>query len=207
MLRFGRHRRCPARGASPRNSVLCVNFQKEFKEQVVQPFIEDYVSGRTPIPCVQCNSGLKFSELVRVAERLGASHVATGHYVRLQQNGENGRFEIWKARDLQKDQSYFLFNLSQDQLSRATFPLADLTKAEVREIARATQAPGRGKAREPGIVLSARAKRRARLSNATFRTSPWAAPMTGCRRKRARRTRRHSELHDRTAPRTRNCDR
>lgn len=118
-----------------------VNFQKEFQEQVVQPFIEDYISGRTPIPCVQCNSGLKFSELVRVAERLGASHVATGHYVRLQRNAGNGRFEIWKARDLQKDQSYFLFNLSQDQLSRATFPLAELTKAEVRGIARQRKLP------------------------------------------------------------------
>lgn len=118
-----------------------INFQKEFREQVVQPFIDDYISGRTPIPCVNCNSGLKFSELVRVAERLDATHVATGHYVRLRQNAETGRREIWKALDLQKDQSYFLFNLSQEQLSRALFPLGELTKTEVREIARRLKLP------------------------------------------------------------------
>lgn len=118
-----------------------INFQKEFKEQVVQPFIADYISGRTPIPCVNCNSGLKFSELVRVADRLGSTHVATGHYVRAAFNAGSDRHELWKARDLHKDQSYFLFNLSQDQLSRAMFPLAALTKAEVREIARARKLP------------------------------------------------------------------
>jgi tRNA-specific 2-thiouridylase len=118
-----------------------INFQKEFKEQVVQPFIDDYISGRTPIPCVNCNSGLKFSELVRVADRLGATHVATGHYARLNVNPETRRREIWKARDQRKDQSYFLFNLSQDQLCRAMFPLSDFAKREVREMARERRLP------------------------------------------------------------------
>lgn len=113
-----------------------INFQKEFREQVVQPFIDDYISGRTPIPCVNCNSGLKFHELVRVANRLGATHVATGHYARLHQDPLTGRTGIWKAQDLLKDQSYFLFNLTQEQLSRAMFPLGELTKTEVRQLAR-----------------------------------------------------------------------
>jgi len=118
-----------------------INFQKEFFQQVVQPFMDDYISGRTPIPCVTCNSGLKFQELVEVARKLRASHVATGHYVRLDHNAETGRFRLRKAKDLSKDQSYFLFNLSQDQLSRAMFPLGELTKSEVREIARKRNLP------------------------------------------------------------------
>lgn len=116
-----------------------INFQKEFMQQVVQPFMDDYISGRTPSPCVNCNSGLKFHELVRVADKLRATHVATGHYAKIERSG--GRFRLRKARDLSKDQSYFLFNLTQEQLSRAMFPLGDLTKAEVREIAREMQLP------------------------------------------------------------------
>jgi tRNA-specific 2-thiouridylase len=116
-----------------------INFQKQFFQQVVQPFMDDYIAGRTPSPCVNCNSGLKFHELVHVADKLRASHVATGHYVRLE--NANGRYQIRKARDAKKDQSYFLFNLTQQQLSRAMFPLGDLTKAEVREIARKLHLP------------------------------------------------------------------
>ncbi|HSE41594.1 MAG TPA: tRNA 2-thiouridine(34) synthase MnmA [Acidobacteriota bacterium] len=118
-----------------------INFQKEFFAQVVKPFMDDYISGRTPIPCVNCNSGLKFHELVQVADRLQAAHVATGHYVRLEQDQNSGRFKLRKARDLRKDQSYFLFNLTQDQLKRAMFPLAEITKNDVREIARRFNLP------------------------------------------------------------------
>jgi tRNA-specific 2-thiouridylase len=113
-----------------------INLQHEFYRQVVQPFMDDYITGRTPSPCVNCNSGLKFTELVRVADKLRATHVATGHYARVSMNNLTGRYEIRKGKDLQKDQSYFLFNLSQQQLSRAMFPLGDLTKSEVRELAR-----------------------------------------------------------------------
>jgi tRNA-uridine 2-sulfurtransferase len=116
-----------------------INFQKEFYRQVVQPFMDDYISGRTPSPCVNCNSGLKFQELVRVADKLRASHVATGHYVRMEY--ANGRYQILKARDAKKDQSYFLFNLKQAQLSRASFPLGSHTKSEVRELARKLALP------------------------------------------------------------------
>ncbi len=118
-----------------------INFQRQFFDQVVQPFMDDYISGRTPSPCVNCNSGLKFHELVRVADKIRASHVATGHYVRAGRNPETGRFEIRKARDSHKDQSYFLFNLTQEQLSRAMFPLGELKKTEVRELARKFHLP------------------------------------------------------------------
>ena len=110
-----------------------VNFQKQFFAQVVQPFMQDYINGRTPSPCVHCNSGLKFHELVRVADKLRVSHVATGHYARLAQ--KEGRYQILKAKDAGKDQSYFLFNLTQQQLARAMFPLGEYTKAEVRHLA------------------------------------------------------------------------
>src|SRR5215471_3721886 len=82
-----------------------INFQKEFFRQVVQPFMDDYISGRTPSPCVNCNSGLKFHELVRVTDQLCASHVATGHYARLIHDEKTGRMQIHKAKDLSKDQS------------------------------------------------------------------------------------------------------
>jgi tRNA-uridine 2-sulfurtransferase len=118
-----------------------INFQKEFFRQVVQPFMDDYISGRTPSPCVNCNSGLKFHELVNVADKLRASHVATGHYARLRKDPESGRHQILKAKDLTKDQSYFLFNLTQNQLQRAMFPLGELTKKEVRELARKHNLP------------------------------------------------------------------
>ncbi|MCI0604037.1 tRNA 2-thiouridine(34) synthase MnmA [bacterium] len=118
-----------------------INLQHEFYRQVVQPFMDDYITGRTPSPCVNCNSGLKFTELVRVADKLRALHVATGHYARVELNQKTGRYQIRKAKDLNKDQSYFLFNLTQQQLSRAMFPLGDLTKTEVRELARRHNLP------------------------------------------------------------------
>ena len=118
-----------------------INFQKEFMQQVVQPFMYDYIAGRTPSPCVHCNSGLKFHELVSVAEKLRATHVATGHYARVVKEETSGRYQIRKAKDLRKDQSYFLFNLRQDQLSRCFFPLGELTKAEVRDLARSMNLP------------------------------------------------------------------
>ena len=118
-----------------------VNLQNEFYKQVVQPFMDDYITGKTPSPCVNCNSGLKFTELVKVADKLRASHIATGHYARVGIDPESGRFQIRKAKDRHKDQSYFLFNLTQQQLSRALFPLGDLTKTEVRELARQFNLP------------------------------------------------------------------
>ena len=113
-----------------------VNFQDEFERTVVRPFIEDYIDGLTPSPCVLCNSHMKFDRLIRLAESVHAAAVATGHYARVARDSRTGRYTLLRACYPEKDQSYFLFGLTQDQLSRAMFPLGELRKAEVREIAR-----------------------------------------------------------------------
>jgi tRNA-specific 2-thiouridylase len=113
-----------------------VDFQKEFERTVVRNFIENYRDGRTPSPCVLCNSLMKFHHLLRLAEEVKADRVATGHYARISHNEQSGRSFLLRARDRSKDQSYFLFELTQAQLAKAVFPLGDLEKEQVREIAR-----------------------------------------------------------------------
>ncbi len=113
-----------------------VNLQHEFECTVVKPFIEDYLNGLTPSPCVLCNSHMKFDHLIRLAEGVHATAVATGHYARVGRDDQTGRYTLMRACYPEKDQSYFLFELTQNQLSRAMFPLGELRKAEVREIAR-----------------------------------------------------------------------
>jgi len=110
---------------------------EEFQKQVISYFVAEYKAGRTPNPCILCNEHLKFGTLLRHAEQLGAQYVATGHYARLER--ANGRTLLKRGRDPRKDQSYFLFSLRQDQLSRALFPVGDQTKSDTRTAARHRQ--------------------------------------------------------------------
>src|SRR5579864_8526958 len=118
-----------------------VNFEKQFEARVVRPFVEQYLSGRTPIACTNCNTDVKFEPLLRMARQIGAERLATGHYARIRRNESTGRFELLRARDDSKDQSYFLWGLTQEQLSRSDFPLGELTKEEVRNVARQVNLP------------------------------------------------------------------
>jgi tRNA-uridine 2-sulfurtransferase len=112
-----------------------VNFERQFRETVISNFVQEYAAGRTPLPCAHCNSDLKFSTLLERARGFGAEHVATGHYARVAHD-ENGRWLLKRSVDPDKDQSYFLFSLTQDQLARAMFPVGTLAKSEVRGHAR-----------------------------------------------------------------------
>lgn len=111
-----------------------LRMDREFRQQVVDPFVSDYLAGRTPSPCVRCNTWIKFDLLLEKARSFGAGRVATGHYARIVE-GPDGP-ELHTALDPDKDQSYYLFELSQEQLAASLFPLGEMTKPEVREIAR-----------------------------------------------------------------------
>src|SRR3954454_8800369 len=116
-----------------------LNLEREFEHDVVQPFVASYLKGETPIPCVSCNSRLKFASLDRLALSLGCEKVATGHYARVEYDATANRYRLLRGRNAQKDQSYFLWELTQEQLSRSLFPLGEMSKPEVREVAREQQ--------------------------------------------------------------------
>ncbi len=112
-----------------------INLRQRFEEEIVNYFIKEYLHGYTPNPCVRCNEKIKFGLLLRQAEELGAVALATGHYARLIWQADKGRYTLWRGRDHQKDQSYFLFSLQQEQLQKILFPLGGKSKEEVRQLA------------------------------------------------------------------------
>ena len=114
-----------------------VNHEERFEREVVRPFVEEYLSGRTPIPCSLCNNHLKFDQLLLVARQIGADTLATGHYARVTFDAARERWLLKRPVDTAKDQTYFLFGLTQEQLSRTIFPLGGMMKPEVRDLARA----------------------------------------------------------------------
>jgi tRNA-specific 2-thiouridylase len=109
-----------------------VNAQERFENEVVRPFVDEYLAGRTPIPCTLCNNHLKFDQLLVTARQIGAERIATGHYARNRYDEERGRWVLSRPADKSKDQTYFLFGLTQEQLSRTLFPLGEMQKPDVR---------------------------------------------------------------------------
>src|SRR5262245_19839386 len=130
-----------------------LNLEKDFEKTVVAPFVATYLRGETPSPCILCNNYVKFHHLVDRAAGIGADRVATGHYARVRYDETLGRWLLLRGKDRKKDQSYFLFGLTQEQLSRTLFPLGDLSKLEVREIARRAGLPTSEKAESQEICF------------------------------------------------------
>ena len=126
-----------AKAVAQRLGIPFYSFDRQdlFCQQVVEPFIQIYEDGCTPNPCILCNNRIKFGDLLEKAQELGCHWIVTGHYARISQDPQTGRYLLYKAPDKDKDQSYFLAGLTQQQLSHVRFPLGDLTKEQVRQIA------------------------------------------------------------------------
>lgn len=118
-----------------------INFEEHFEKHVVKPFVDDYLAGRTPIPCTLCNNFVKFDQFLDMADGVGADKIATGHYARLSFDETSGRYQMRSSIDTGKDQTYFLFGLTQQQLARTLFPLGGMVKSQVRDLARELRLP------------------------------------------------------------------
>lgn len=127
-----------ARAAADRIGIpfYVLDMEREFRRDVIDDFVAEYRAGRTPVPCVRCNSGPKFRHLAGRARALGADRIATGHYARRERDHRTGRVVLRTARDREKDQTYFLFDLTPEQLEAAIFPLGEMEKSEVRALGR-----------------------------------------------------------------------
>ena len=153
-----------------------MNFAKEFKKEIVDNFIYEYKTGKTPNPCVRCNKMIKLGLLIKRAEKLGYNKVASGHYVKLKKIGE--KYKLYKAKDRDKDQSYFLWTLTQEQLNHLLFPLGDFIKPEVREMAKKYKLPVAEKKESQEICfVPAKShneflKRHTKLKKGKIKTSP-----------------------------------
>jgi len=123
------------------------NFAEDINEHIIDNFTHEYLNGRTPNPCVQCNKHLKFGSLFEKVRALGADYLATGHYAKIEYNESRGHFELKKGEDKYKDQSYFLYSMNKDTLPYVLFPLGNMTKSQVRELARKFGLPN---AEKPG---------------------------------------------------------
>ena len=130
-----------------------LNLEKDFENTVVAPFVETYLRGETPSPCILCNNYVKFHHLVEKAAGIGANRVATGHYARVRYDEALGRWLLLRGKDRNKDQAYFLFGMTQEQLSKTLFPLGEMTKPEVREVARRAGLPTSEKAESQEICF------------------------------------------------------
>ncbi len=113
-----------------------VNFEERFEQSVVKPFVDDYLAGRTPIPCTLCNNFVKFDQFLEMADSVSADKIATGHYARVRFDEPTGRYQMLTSADKSKDQTYFLFGLTQAQLARTLFPLGGMVKSDVRVLAK-----------------------------------------------------------------------
>lgn len=158
--------------------IEAVNFSKQYKETVFANFLQEYQAGRTPNPDILCNSEIKFKAFLDHALSMGADLIATGHYAQVRE--KFGLYQLLKAEDGSKDQSYFLYRLNQAQLAKTLFPLGQLLKREVREIARQAGLSTSEKKIPPVSALSANARFRSFSAN-TCRRSP-----AKCRRLKAR---------------------
>ena len=118
-----------------------INLEKQFEATVVRPFVAGYLAGETPIPCSLCNTEIKFAQFLTTAQQIGAERIATGHYARIRRDQKTGRYQLLRGVDRSKDQAYFLFGLTQEQLAHTEFPLGAMTKQEVRAIARDRRLP------------------------------------------------------------------
>ncbi len=130
-----------------------MNFKEQFKEKVMNPFVREYLMGRTPNPCVLCNQEIKFDAFLKKADELGAEYVATGHYARVHRDEKTGAYSLLRGTDPNKDQSYFLFSLGQKELSRILFPVGEMTKPQVRELARKYELKTKDKAESQEICF------------------------------------------------------